>query len=102
MVPHVNEWYDKYAGEDFEIVGVHYPEFSYEEQVENVAKALEDMEIKYPVPIDNEGLTWRAWRQRYWPTRYLIDRDGNIRYKHIGEGAYEETDRFIQVLIDEE
>ena len=101
MVPHVIEWYDEYAGEDFEIVAVHYPEFSFEEQIENVEDALVRFGIEYPVAIDNNGQTWRAYRQRYWPTRYLVDRDGNIRYKHIGEGAYNETARNIEALIAE-
>lgn len=83
------------------MVAVHYPEFSYEEDIDNVRDALVRYEIEYPVAIDNDGLTWRAYSQRYWPTRYLVDREGTIRYKHIGEGAYEETDHFIQILIDE-
>lgn len=83
------------------MVAVHYPEFGFEEDIDNVRDALVRYEIEYPVAIDNDGLTWRAYSQRYWPTRYLVDREGTIRYKHIGEGAYEETDRFIQLLIDE-
>lgn len=100
-MPHVIEWYDEYAGEDFEVVAIHYPEFSFEEKVENVEDALDRFGIEYPVALDNNGQTWRAYRQRYWPTRYLIDRDGNIRYKHIGEGAYNETARNIEALIAE-
>ncbi len=102
MVPHVNDWYAQFAGDDFEVIGVHYPEFAYEREVENVAAAILRMEIKYPVAIDNDRKTWSAYRQRYWPTRYLIDKDGNIRYKHIGEGAYAETARLIAALIAEE
>ena len=101
MVPHVIEWHDKYAGDEFEIIAVHYPEFSREEELENVQAAVERMGIEYPVTLDNNGVTWRAYRQRYWPTRYLIDRDGNIRYKHIGEGAYEDTAKYIEALIAE-
>ena len=101
MVPHVIEWYDAYAGEDFEVIAVHYPEFEYEKKLENVQNAIDNMGIPYPVAIDNDRETWGAWRQRFWPTRYLVDRDGNIRYKHIGEGAYEETARNIEALIAE-
>ena len=101
MVPHVIEWHDAYAGDDFEIIAVHYPEFSHEEELENVQAAVERMGIEYPVTLDNNGQTWRAYRQRYWPTRYLIDRNGNIRYKHIGEGAYEDTAKYIEALIAE-
>lgn len=101
MVPHVIEWHDAYAGDDFEVLAIHYPEFEYEEQIENVQAALEQYGIEYPVALDNNGQTWRAYKQRYWPTRYLIDRNGNIRYKHIGEGAYNETARNIEALIAE-
>lgn len=101
MVPHVIEWYDDYAGDDFEIIAVHYPEFSYEREVENVQQALLDQQIDYPVVLDNDRVAWAAYRQRFWPTRYLIDRNGNIRYKHIGEGAYDETARYIEELIAE-
>ncbi len=102
VAPYLNAWYEQYGGEAFEIIGVHYPEFRYEEEIANVQAALERMGIRYPVAIDNDGQTWGAYQQRYWPTRYLIDRDGNLRYKHIGEGAYAETERYIQMLLSEE
>ena len=98
----MKEWYAKYNDQGFEIIAVHYPEFSYEEKYENVVNAVEEFGIEYPVAIDNEGRTWRAYRQRFWPTRYVIDKQGNIRFKHIGEGAYEDTDLVIQALLAEE
>ena len=101
VTPYVREWHDKYAGDEFVVLTVHYPEFGYEEDVDNVREALEKNGIEYAVAIDNDGLTWRAYNQRYWPTRYLIDKEGNIRYKHIGEGGYEATDAAIQQLIAE-
>ena len=101
MIPSVKEWYSKYSGDDFEIVAVHYPEFSFEEDYDNVAAAVEEFGIEYPVVQDNSGKIWRAYRQRFWPTRYVLDKEGNIRYKHIGEGAYEETDRVIAALLAE-
>ena len=102
MVPHVIEWYDEYAGDDFEIIAVHYPEFSFEREIENVAQAIEDQGITYPVVLDNDRIAWGAYKQRFWPTRYLIDKQGYIRYKHIGEGAYEQTAQLIEALIAEE
>ncbi|MCK5919543.1 MAG: redoxin domain-containing protein [Methylococcales bacterium] len=101
MAPHVIEWYEAYAGENFEVLTVHYPEFSYEKEVDNVADALDRMGIEYPVAIDNNRVAWRAWNQRYWPTTYLVDKNGEIRYKHIGEGGYEETARAIEALMAE-
>jgi hypothetical protein len=102
VVPHVNDWYAHFGGADFEVIGVHYPEFDYERDLDNVKAALERMAIQYPVAIDNDRKTWSAYRQRYWPTRYLIDKAGNIRFKHIGEGAYDETLRLIAALIAED
>jgi hypothetical protein len=91
-----------YTGEQFEIVSVHYPEFSFEEDVDNVREAAANLGVQYPIAIDNDGVTWRAYRQRYWPTRYVLDKNGHIRYKHIGEGAYQETARVIEQLMAEE
>ena len=99
MIPWVREWHEKYNGESFTVASVHYPEFRHEEKLENVIAAAEELGVEYPIAIDNDGRTWRAYQQRFWPTRYLIDKDGRIRFKHIGEGAYEETEAAIQVLI---
>ena len=93
--------YDKYDGEEFTVVSVHYPEFNYEKDVDNVRNAAADLGVAYPIAIDNDRLTWNAYNQRFWPTRYLIDKEGNIRYKHIGEGAYEETEAAILALMAE-
>ena len=83
------------------IIGNHYPEFSYEADLDNLKQAVEKFEIKYAVAVDNDGDTWRAYKNRYWPTLYLIDKRGNIRYVHIGEGRYEETEAAIQALLSE-
>lgn len=101
MIPYMREWHDTFTGEDFIIVSVHYPEFGYEENVDNVRDALLRNGIAYPVAIDNDGRTWRAYQQRYWPTRYVLDKAGHIRYKHIGEGAYDETAAVISYLMGE-
>lgn len=93
--------YDKYDGEEFTVISVHYPEFNYEREVDNVREAAAELGVEYPIAIDNDRLTWGAYNQRYWPTRYLIDKEGNIRYKHIGEGAYDETEQAILALIAE-
>ncbi len=101
MIPWVREWHQNYSGDDFAVVGVHYPEFRHERDFDNVLEATVRLEVAYPVVLDDEGVIWRAYRQRYWPTRYLLDKTGHIRYKHIGEGAYEETELAIQALIAE-
>ena len=101
MAPHVIEWYNDYAGDDFEVIAVHYPEFSFERDIDNVRQAISDQNINYPVVLDNDRVAWAAYRQRFWPTLYLIDRAGNIRYKHIGEGGYDVTARYIEELMAE-
>jgi hypothetical protein len=68
---------------------------------EQVKDYIQEHRISYAVPIDNEFRSWRQYRNRYWPTLYLIDKQGNIQYTHIGEGAYEETEQAIQRLLAE-
>ncbi len=100
-MPYVNAWHDKYADDGLVIVGVHYPEFEFERDLDAVIISATERGLEYPIAQDNDGETWRAYSNRYWPTMYLIDKGGNIRYTHIGEGAYEETERKIQQLLDE-
>ena len=102
MIPSLREWYDSYAGDEFEIISVHYPEFAFEEEYDNVVAATVELGVEYPVAIDNDARTWRTYQQRYWPTIYLIDKEGNVRYKKIGEGAYDVTERRIVELMQEE
>lgn len=99
--PYLNAWYEKYADKGLVIVGVHTPEFSFEKKYENVLAAVQKENIQYPVVLDNDYATWRAYANRYWPRKYVIDAQGRIRYDHIGEGAYEETEHVIQQLLKE-
>jgi hypothetical protein len=94
-------WHQKYSDQGLVIIGNHYPEFSYEADLENLKGAIQDLQIPYAVAQDNEGKTWRAYHNRYWPTLYLIDKRGHIRYLHIGEGRYPETEAAIQALLAE-
>lgn len=102
VLPSLKEWYQTYNADGFEIVSIHYPEFAYEREYDNVLAAVNQNQIAYPVALDNDGATWRTYKQRYWPTLYLIDKEGHIRYKRIGEGAYEQTEAAIQALLAEE
>jgi thiol-disulfide isomerase/thioredoxin len=99
--PYVKEWHDKYAKQGLVVIAVHSPEFKYEYDVEKVKEYIQEHHIPYAVPIDNEFLNWRQYRNRYWPTLYLIDKRGNIQYTKIGEGSYEETEKTIQQLLAE-
>ena len=100
-IPYLNAWHEKYADQGLVIVGVHTPEFEFEKDYNNVRAAVDKFGIKYPVVQDNEKGTWQAYENRYWPRKYLIDDEGYIRYDHIGEGAYAETEKVIQSLLTE-
>ena len=99
--PYVKEWHAKYADQGLVVIAIHSPEFSYERAIDNVKEYIEDHEIPYAVPIDNDFETWKKYRNRYWPTLYLIDKQGLIQYVRIGEGGYAETDRQIRRLLSE-
>ena len=83
------------------VIGNHFPEFSHEKDLDNLKQAVQDLKIEYAVAQDNDGKTWRAYNNRYWPTLYLIDKRGNLRYVHIGEGGYGKTEAAIQALLAE-
>lgn len=101
MIPSLREWHDRYADEGLVIIGNHYPEFAHEAKLENLKDAVQRLDIQYAVAQDNDGQTWNAYANRYWPTLYLIDKRGDLRYKHIGEGAYSETEAAIKALLAE-
>ncbi|MBI2109381.1 MAG: redoxin domain-containing protein [Parcubacteria group bacterium] len=99
--PYLNAWHKAYADKGLLILGVHTPEFDFEKNYDNVKRATEKFGIQYPVILDNDYSTWNAYKNRYWPRKYLIDIDGFIVYDHIGEGAYEETEEKIVALLNE-
>jgi len=98
-IPHLNEWYKKYGGREFEIIGVHTPEFATEKEFSRVESQTAALAIHYPVVTDNTMKTWSIYHQEYWPVLYLIDKDGIIRFAHVGEGSYQETERMMRTLI---
>ena len=102
VMPSLKEWHSKYADQGLVIIGNHFPEFSYEQDLENLKNAIAENDIQYAVAQDNNGDTWRAYKNHYWPTLYLIDKQGHIRYIHIGEGRYNETEENIKALLEEE
>ncbi len=97
----MREWHNTYKDQGLIVIGNHYPEFNHERDLDNLKAAIIQLDVPYPVAQDNDGSTWRAYNNRYWPTRYLIDKNGHIRYTHIGEGAYAETEASIQTLLAE-
>ncbi|MGB0652561.1 MAG: redoxin domain-containing protein [Thermoplasmatota archaeon] len=100
-LPHLTAWYETYRDDGFVIVGVHSPEFDFEKDPANVVAAMEKHGIHYPVAQDNDFTVWRAYENRYWPAKYLLDAEGNVRYTHFGEGSYEETEQTIRALLRE-
>ncbi|MGH2376780.1 MAG: redoxin domain-containing protein [bacterium] len=101
VIPDLKKWHARYHDKGLVIVGVHSPEFSYERLEPYVRKAIATLGLEYAVVMDNGFRIWRAYNNVYWPTIYLVDKKGLIRYKHIGEGAYDETERVIKELLAE-
>ena len=99
--PHINALHEEYADDGLQVIGVHTPEFGFEKDIDNVREAVRQADIKYPVVLDNRYATWNAYDQRFWPAWYLIDADGFIRYRHFGEGAYDETEKKVKELLAE-
>ncbi len=100
-LPFVTSWYEKYKDMGFVVVGVHTPEFEFEKKTENVENAIKQYKINYPVAQDNDYKTWDAYNNHYWPAKYLIDKEGNLRKYHFGEGEYEEMEMAIRELLAE-
>jgi len=100
-IPQLNEWYQKYSNKGLVIVGVQTPEFEFEKNIDSVKAAVQDFKIKYPIILDNNDVNWNAYGNNYWPRDYLVDNQGLIRYNHIGEGGYDQTEQMIKSLLAE-
>ena len=100
-LPFITSWDEKYSDQGLLIIGIHSPEFEFEKNPQNVKAAIEKYGISYPVVMDNDMKTWKAFENNYWPRKYIADHEGNIRYDHIGEGSYQETEKIIQQLLNE-
>jgi thiol-disulfide isomerase/thioredoxin len=100
-LPHLKEWNKKYSDDGLLIIGNHAPEFDFEKKRSNVEDAVEKYNLTYPIVLDNNYGTWNAYNNRYWPQKYLIGVDGFIRYEHIGEGRYEQTEEKVRELLKE-
>jgi hypothetical protein len=100
-LPYVQAWADKYAERGLAVVGVQTPEFEFEGDLANVDRALKEMDVRYPVAVDNDYAIWRAFDNHYWPAVYFVDARGRIRHHHFGEGEYEESEMVLQMLLRE-
>ncbi len=100
-LPYIEAYWNKYKDQPFVLVGIHTPEFTFEKSEKNVAMAIKEHGLTYPIAQDNDFGTWDAFANHYWPAKYLIDAEGRIRYEHFGEGGYDETDEAIASLLAE-
>ncbi|HKU92617.1 MAG TPA: cytochrome c biogenesis protein DipZ [Sphingomicrobium sp.] len=100
-LPYVKAWDEKYRKDGLVVIGVHAPEFAFEREPANVARAIADLGIRYPVALDNGYDLWRALKNNYWPAHYFVDAQGRVRYHHFGEGDYAMSERVIRQLLAE-
>lgn len=100
-LPYVRAWASKYKEQGLVLIGVHTPEFTFEENIENVHRAIQRSGIHYPLAIDNDRAIWNAFDNQYWPALYLVDASGKMRHHQFGEGGYEAMERAIQQCLSE-
>jgi thiol-disulfide isomerase/thioredoxin len=98
-LPYLRAWHERYTPDGLLLLGVHSPEFGFEHVRANVEAATRRLNVTWPVVLDNQKAIWDAFNNNYWPTKYVADREGNIRYKHIGEGGYQETEDVLRSLL---
>jgi thiol-disulfide isomerase/thioredoxin len=98
-LPYVRAWHERYRDRGLVVVGAHAPEFGFEHELDNVRHAIAQLDVPYPVVVDNDFAIWRAFDNHYWPAVYLVDGEGRVRFTHFGEEAYEETERAIQQVL---
>lgn len=99
--PYIKQWHARYGDAGLEVISIHSPEFDRERDPANVRSYVDKAGIKYAVAIDNDFANWNRYRNRYWPTLYLVDKRGMLRYSKIGEGGYADTERRIKALLEE-
>lgn len=101
QLPYVRAWAEKYKDQGLVVIGVHTPEFEFEKSLENVRRAVRNIDVPYPVAVDSDYVIWRSLRNQYWPALYFIDAQGHMRHQQFGEGAYEQSEKVIQRLLAE-
>jgi thiol-disulfide isomerase/thioredoxin len=98
---YVRAWHEKYRDQGLVVVGVHTPEFPFEQDVDNVKWAAKALSVEYPIALDSDYGVWRAFDNNYWPAVYIADAEGRIRHHQFGEGGYEECEMVIQMFLRE-
>jgi thiol-disulfide isomerase/thioredoxin len=100
-LPYVKGWDARYRAKGLTVIGVHSPEFDEERKIEHLRREVASLGIMYPIVTDNDYQTWEAYHVEAWPTTFLLDKQGRIRRRHVGEGGYDEAERLIQKLLAE-
>ena len=100
-LPYVEAWAKRYADQGLVVIGVHTPEFAFEKNQANIAAAIKQFGITYPVAVDSDWTIWKAFNNNYWPAHYFIDAQGRIRHEHFGEGEYDQSEQAIRALLAE-
>jgi thiol-disulfide isomerase/thioredoxin len=100
-LPYVQAWHERYKDLGLVVIGVHTPEFTFAQYETNVERGVREFGLTYPIVIDSNRELWTTFANRYWPAKYLIDKEGYLRWAHFGEGAYAETEQAIQELLRE-
>ena len=98
-LPHLKRWHAKFRDQGLVVVGIHTPEFAFERESGNVQAAIKRLGIEFAVAQDNRYRTWTNWRNQYWPAFYLVDHEGRIVYRHVGEGRYDEMEQRIRQAV---
>lgn len=101
VIPHLHDWYERHRAEGLRLISVHTPEYSFEHDIPSVEKSAAKLGVTYPIAVDNDYATWSAWGVQAWPTVFVVDRSGTVRYIATGEGGYDETERVIESLLQE-
>ncbi len=100
-LPYVQAWHERYAAKGLTVIGVHTPEFTFAQYESNVERGIREFGLTYPIVVDSNREIWKSFANRYWPTKYLLDKDGYLRWGHFGEGGYRECEEAIQELLRE-
>jgi thiol-disulfide isomerase/thioredoxin len=98
-LPHLKALYDRYGSQGLVIVGIHSPEFDFEKNHDNVQKAVRQLDVTWPVALDDGMAIWNSFKNNYWPEEYLTDRDGRLRQVYIGEGEYDQKEDDVRTLL---
>jgi len=101
VVPSLRDWHERYGHQGLVIIAVHSPEFFWEKSPDRVRAKVAELQIRYPVALDNDFSIWKRYGNRYWPTQYLVDKRGRIRARHIGEGGTLEVEAALRTLLAE-